>query len=479
MRSEMSGLENPQDAVLDAFLNARRSEGRYFDTSSFTIDSVRAMQKLSLHQLPESGLWLVKIVQAAVASGADSVSITFGRKLARVAFRPTHGWQADELLETVLSGNLPQDRALMHLVTGIRASSVHLSESVSWSCGRARVVLSPSACQVNEQEDSPSFSLEATRPSRSRSVSQTLTAPLTQLIKQTVEESDALNARCWVCPIPITVDGRPLDRGYDLPNAGHVEDSPLRLLRSYSNAERNLVTACLGIRPLDWPSYQARIPYFTRPWPVTQKAAEEPRRAKPLYAGETFLRWSPATESVSGAVAVVSGAKERHARIHFVLDGAVVASHEIPSWEREQPGFFGKIINNSPNLGVKIILGIEPGDLDLSQFAVRQLELERLGESLRPEVEALAKAILARLGECYYVPVSRKTVPLASVGVGAQVALVGAVSNGVMLLPFAGVVTVVVTLNAMMYRSQVKGAVQALLKNLASPPGDGSIDITR
>lgn len=458
----MSGLENP----LDAFLSAQRSEGRYFDTSSFTIDSVRALQKLSLHQLPESGLWLVKIVQAAVASGAESVAITFGRRLVRVTFRPAHHWQADELLETVLSGSLPQDRALMHLVTGIRASSAHLSESVSWSCGGARVVLSPDACQVNEQEDSSMFSLEATRPSRSRSLSQTLAAPLTQLIKQTVEESDALKARCWVCPIPISVDGRHLDRGYDLPNAGHLEHSPTGVLRSYTSVERSMVTACLGLWPLDWPSYQARIPYQTRPWPL-QLGAEGPDIAKPVYLGETFLRWACPGESVSGAIAVVSGARELGAWVHFVLDGAVVAAHKIPSWGQELSGFFAAMINSSPNLGVKIILGIEPEDLDLSQFAVRELELERLARSLRPEVEALANAILGRLGDFYYVPVSRKAAPLAGLGVGAQVALVGMVSNGVMLLPVAGVVATAVTLNTMLYRKQMKRGIESLLKGIA------------
>ena len=83
----------------------------------------------------QPGLWLVKLVQAAVAAGAEDVRISLRRKAVTVKFRRPDSWNAVEILEYVISGEQPGSDSLFHLCTGVRASVVFPGESVSWICG--------------------------------------------------------------------------------------------------------------------------------------------------------------------------------------------------------------------------------------------------------------------------------------------------------------------------------------------------------
>jgi hypothetical protein len=453
-------VPNDNSELLDSFLAAQQSEGRYFDTASFTIDSVKALHKLSLHQLPDSGLWLVKLVQAAVASGADSVAVTFERKKVTARFLPRQAWQADEVLEVVLSGALPQDRALMHLVTAIRGSSASISEAVAWSCGAARVELGQGSCQVVAQPEQSEFQLVATRPARSRSLSKTLASSVTDLVKQTVEEHDALRGHCWVCPIPITIDGCALPRGYDVMNAGRVEKSPWRVLRSYNKNEGAVVQAGLGVGPLHDPSLGPELPYLTT---FAGDAGTNPViLQKPVFMGQTFL-WRRPEGPVHGAVALMSGPKETESRLHFVLDGAVVATHPLPSWDVKLTTVLGIPVSRR-SFALRAIVAVEPAALDLSQFAVRDADLARLLPLIVPDVEALIDRLFQHMSELYYLPLTRKIAPLAGVGLGAEVVVLGVVSQGVMLLPMAGMVAVAGAINTAIWRSKMRNAVRSMLE---------------
>ena len=68
------------DSSVEDFLSQLSQEGRFFESSSFTIDSLKAREKLSQFQMADSGLWLVKLVQAAVAAGAPSVRVQFEKR---------------------------------------------------------------------------------------------------------------------------------------------------------------------------------------------------------------------------------------------------------------------------------------------------------------------------------------------------------------------------------------------------------------
>jgi hypothetical protein len=464
-----SGLQSESSFAIDAFLAAQQAEGRYFDTASFTINSVKALEKLSAHQLPGSGLWLVKLIQAAVAGGAESIAIKLGRKRVKVAFRPSAIWQADELLKTVLSGVLPQDQALGHLVTAIRGSSGSVTESVTWSCGEARVELSAQSCQVTAQPHSADFLLAATRPTRARSVAQTLSSSVTQLVKQTVEEHDAVRSRCWVCPIPITLDGQKLASGYDLFKGGHVERSPWQVVRNWENVEGYVLSCCLGIRPIGNIEVGPEIPYLVNRFPVSHSDLQV-EVTRPVYKGEGFLRWNSDQQICRGAVAVMVGVPASSHRVNFVLDGAVVASHALPAWQPTSREFLGITLSAKPQVGARAVIGVLPGDLDLSQFAVRDLDLPALQARLAPELTALVEKVSENLFRFYYVPFSRGKAPAVGLGVGAQMVLLTALTQGALLIPAAGMLAAITAINTASWRKKVRKALAQLDLKISKAP---------
>jgi hypothetical protein len=451
--------------ALEALLATKGAEGRYFDTASFTIDSVKALQKLSAYQLPHSGLWLVKLVQAAVAGGAPSVEVKFGRKLVEVAFTPKTAWQADEVLETVVSGTLPSDTALMHLITAIRASSASVTEAVTWSCGEARVELSAKSCLVSSQEACQEFRLTAVRPSRSRSLAHTLASPVSQLVKQTVEEHDALRERCWVSPIPITVDGRQLETGYEMVEGGYIEHSPLRVLRAWERSEQYVLTVCLGIRPLGSPEFGPEIPYLVR-----GRSDDRPSQGlivtTPTFKKESFLRWDCPTQTCNGTVSLLSGPHIDQARLIFVCDGAMVDNHPLDPWRLDPKAFLGISLMARPRIGVRAILGVTPQQLDLSQFAVREPNIEAAMARMAPCLSELVEKLRQHLSDFYYLPFPRRQAGWVGFGLGTQMVIAAAISQGVLALPLAGLLAVVSIINTAGWRGQVKKALGQLLRQL-------------
>lgn len=459
--------------VLELFLATQQAEGRYFDTGSFTIDSVKAMQKLSLSQLPHSGLWLVKLVQAAVAGGADSISITFGRRLVKVAFTPSQLWRADQVLETVLSGTLPQERALMHLVTGIRASTAGVTETVTWSCGGARVSLSNDACEIADEPETSEFRLEATRPSRARSLSHRLASSVSQLAKQTVEEYDAVRQHCWVCPIPVVVDGQKLETGYDVVEGGRLPETPFQVLARYDN-ERHALCACLGIRPLAATSLSSpEIPYLLTPLltPREKEAGGEIAIHSPVFWGQRFMSWPPLIgERPRAVVALLSGATAAHSKVDFVLDGAVVDSHPLEAWLLPPPKrIFARSLRARHLVGVRLLAGVEARDLDLTQFKVRQPDLATLMDLAAAPLLEMIEAVSLNLGSFYYLPIRRQQLPLTGAAVSL---LITAASQGLMLLPAASMIAGVATLNTAVWRGQAKKAMARLASQVS-----GKIDL--
>lgn len=99
------------------------------------MDPRLAFEKLGRNQLPGEGLWLVKIVQAAVAAGALELRIeVFSGNRARLNFECPQGWRADHLLEALFLQENPKERAIFHLAAGLRSAAAQL-RSLSWSCG--------------------------------------------------------------------------------------------------------------------------------------------------------------------------------------------------------------------------------------------------------------------------------------------------------------------------------------------------------
>jgi hypothetical protein len=452
------------DHLLEAFLQTQSSEGRYFDTSTFTIDSVKALQKLGQFQLADSGLWLVKLVQAAVAAQADKVEITFGHRTVCVGFEGPDEWQADSILETVLSGTLPKDRAMRHLVTAIRGCASSPNEAVKWSCGQAEVDLA-AVCRVVEQPHSTAFLLTASRPPRARSWKRALTSSVSDLSLQIVEERDALRTRCWVCPIPIIVDGVAMVTGLDVVNGGEIVRDVKRLFEQRQRSDGYTLSACLGLRYID----QADFPGGRATLQPSHGQPVNGNRpytfAKPVYRHQTFLTWDPGGEC-RAAVALITKATAE-SRIEFVHDGVVVHSHALPDLTIKLSKTIITKSNPEPPLGVRFIFPISEEQLDLSGFAIQQgVPVDEMVYACFPPLIELAEAIALQSKNLTFVPYTTKELKAVKLAAGTGAALFAWLTWGFGLPVFGGLMLTYVGVNRAQWRRQVRSQMKKLRARL-------------
>lgn len=391
-------------ADLEAVLEAQRAQGRYFDSGQFGLDSLKALAKLSQYQLNENGLWLVKLVQAAVVTGAPRFEVEFGRRRVKVRFEPSQQWQADELLHRMVSGQLPSDRGLLHLVTGLRSCASPLTQTLTWSCGKAKVVLEGEKMRVESQSETNVFELTTTRPPRQVSLGRALTTNLAHVVWQTADEYEALCQRCWVSPVPIVVDGRPISCGY----GAVVRGSVVSRLQARISKQSSQVQACLGLRELASTASRPELASLE-----SEPTKNEISLTSPLYFHETFLRWP--TPSRHGAVAI-HAAPYVASSVELVLDGAVVESHPLELFQARPSKLLGMQASTRTMLRPRLIFALRPDEVDVSGFASRGLEIDSLIRQAVPEMVELLHAIAYHRKSLTYLgsprPPSKLLLPL-------------------------------------------------------------------
>lgn len=110
---------------LDDFLERKKAGGKVKSSGLFTISLRAAKRKLATSRLPKPSFWLLKIVQAAVASGAQAVKISLLQSKTRVSFGgPGHGLgDPGEVANDLFELGEGRSRAHRHLMVGLSAAS--------------------------------------------------------------------------------------------------------------------------------------------------------------------------------------------------------------------------------------------------------------------------------------------------------------------------------------------------------------------
>ncbi len=434
-----------------------RCEGTYLDTASFTLDSLKARQKLAEFQLPGSGLWLVKLVQAAVVLKAPSITIAFARSTVTVRFEAPFLLEATELLNLVMSGQIPPQRERLHLVTALRSCASATTESVEWHCGGGRVKMDKQVTLTSTSWET-GFLLVASRPPRARTLSKTLATSISHLVRNTAEEYEAVAQRCWVCPIPVVLDGRPLQRGYDSPLLRGLLNTPGEVILQYEKSRANLPVFCVGVRQI--------APLPDRP--TLNALDSRAELCKPVLKQGTFLRWRNEGDPIGAALTVqcYRGCKQR---IDFVWDGAVVASHDL-DWQLSKPNTF--LGRGQHHVGVRLIFAVDQNELDLTQFEVRDKAAlaRQLLDQTRSALLELLEELVNKMEELYYIPFGSTSGKAFGLSVGTY-ALGGSAILGLWFLGPIGVMAGgVAYANLMGYRNRV----QTALKAIQSVVGEGN-----
>lgn len=96
-------------------------EGELDSSGQFTLDWSKALEKLGRYQNEAPGFWVVKFLQAAVASGARVLTIRQSARTTLLSFRPR--LSASEVVAALQSLDPSPVRALAHLQTAVQAMS--------------------------------------------------------------------------------------------------------------------------------------------------------------------------------------------------------------------------------------------------------------------------------------------------------------------------------------------------------------------
>lgn len=340
--------------------------------------------KTQLHpdqRLPKRELWVVKLVQAAVACGAERVKISFGMCQVSVSFENVAGWRASEILDVLESSTA--DRSLGHVASGLRASLDGFTDGLSWTCGGQTVLVDSRGCETIPAAPASEVSFEASHPCRSLSLD-CYDRSISHLARHTLEEYEAVKTHCSVCPIPIFLDGDLMKTAY---SSMHREELEQRLDSRVARFLGLAVFLCLGVKPIKTPIGRPDLPY---------QPAEAERERRAVFHGETFLEWETSATQCQGAVALLMDG-HAESRIDYVLDGAVVHSQILDNWS----------VDDTSSVAARFIVGVHPQEVGPNGFSVPHLDSEPLLEAAIPELRRLTRTVLANLDLLWPIPFRR------------------------------------------------------------------------
>lgn len=124
---------------LETYLTQAASAGTWDTPGTFTINLSKAKQKFREFGLQSPGMWVVKIVQAAVDAGASEIHFTFQRRKIEAWFEGPKDWSAQDFLQFQMGNHNRQARAKANFHAGLAAATNGEQRSLRWGCGSSCV----------------------------------------------------------------------------------------------------------------------------------------------------------------------------------------------------------------------------------------------------------------------------------------------------------------------------------------------------
>lgn len=196
------------------FLTEATLEGELIDEGQFTLSGHRSLAKLGEFALPFEAAWVLKVLQAIVASGVQSaVEVKLKRDASQVWFDPDSSWTISRLEEAFFDLGDSEVRSLNHLkqalwalgLGGRRAIRVALpgsDECLVWNGVRLR--------RSTLEADVKRGLIEAS-PLGVGAVKSTWIGRQLLTSERNADISKALTEYATTFPLPLTLDGRRID----------------------------------------------------------------------------------------------------------------------------------------------------------------------------------------------------------------------------------------------------------------------------
>ena len=119
---------------IEEFLSREIHEAQFVSSGQFSLDESRSLDKLAQYQSERPGLWLVKLLQAAVALGAEEFRVRQFANTTSVNFRPAQKVE----WEPWLRSNAASQPGLRHLQLALQAASTIPGARIGLKLGNQR-----------------------------------------------------------------------------------------------------------------------------------------------------------------------------------------------------------------------------------------------------------------------------------------------------------------------------------------------------
>ncbi len=199
------------------------ARGRIESTGKFTLNLSKARAKLREYRLAEPGLYLLKLIQGAVAAGcrtfrcqieADEVAVEFQARESELPI--------SRLLAALENPQELKDSPLRHLAIGLTAALVYRSAELRLEAFTQRSSL---ALRLTEEALEPLAVTVSPEVSRKAVVfrltlrrAASLMAELRLQLGERAAEHHLVYSRCRFARTEIVVDGKPIPRGWAAPS---------------------------------------------------------------------------------------------------------------------------------------------------------------------------------------------------------------------------------------------------------------------
>jgi hypothetical protein len=326
--------------------------GADLDSSGrFTLAREKALEKLSQFQLAEPTWWVLKIVQAAVASKATELVVRQTSTDTEFFFTPGEPWSVDQVEDALFDPEVSSSPGLDHFKRGLWSATLNQGRPFQLQIAGERESLLWTAkgpSRVAGSWDTTCLTVSH------RTLAQGKGLPILRNIEAARLNAElllVLRERASTCPIPLLVDRRRLDALQAHPTFGHSRRS-----FPFFVAATQDPPPLLPLPPGTWRGF---VPVETaEPQPAMLTTALSGQTA----AGSAMLL-SFHAQQVTRNKKTFWEALQAPSMFHWVLDGVVVATEPLLADEH--------------CVSAAVFVSAEGLTLDISGFGIRSSDESR------------------------------------------------------------------------------------------------------